>query len=90
MATVLTTRSRPAIKVPAIVLNRQVRAVVVPTAKKLAGLRYFEPTFKHRRVRIDQEEIEARARDAGFATEVEHQLWRQRNRVEGSVMRRSR
>jgi len=61
----------------------------LPVSKRLGGLRYFEPKFKHR-VRLDEAEIQARLRDAGFANEAEHQLWRQTNRVEGPVIRRSR
>jgi hypothetical protein len=67
----------------------KVRAARLPALKKLGGLRYFEPKFRHRRARLNQEEIEQRARDAEFANEVEHQSWRQRNRVEGPAIRRS-
>lgn len=65
------------------------RAVRLPLPRKLAGLRYVQPRSSHRRVQLTQEEVEERARDAGFANEREHQRWRWWNGISGPVARRS-
>ena len=59
-----------------------------PKTKKLGGLRYVEAPPV--RIQPDTEEIEARARDAGFADEAAHQRWRSQQGISGTTQRRRR